>query len=84
MGQMEFMKVILPKDLEKQRKLKEEMEARQRHAKLMEGPQWWWDNWEYSDYRKALKEERKKRLAAEEELARMTKKENLRKGNNIK
>tara|TARA_Y100000593_G_scaffold68448_1_gene125823 strand:+ start:12913 stop:13149 length:237 start_codon:yes stop_codon:yes gene_type:complete len=78
------MKVILPKDLEKQRKLKEEMEARQRHAKLMEGPQWWWDNWEYSDYRKALKEERKKRLAAEEELARMTKKENLRKGNNIK
>ncbi len=84
MGQMEFMKIILPKDLEEQRKLKEEMEARQRHAKLMEGPQWWWDNWEYSDYRKALKEERKKRLDAEAELERMTKKENLRKGNNIK
>tara|TARA_B100000519_G_C14047087_1_gene345566 strand:+ start:204 stop:440 length:237 start_codon:yes stop_codon:yes gene_type:complete len=78
------MKIILPKDLEEQRKLKEEMEARQRHAKLMEGPQWWWDNWEYSDYRKALKEERKKRLDAEAELERMTKKENLRKGNNIK
>ena len=81
---MKGKELILPRKLAEEKKLKEEMEARQRHAKLMEGPQWWWDNWEYSDYRKALKEERKKRLAAEEELARMTKKENLRKGNNIK
>ena len=81
---MKSKELILPRKLAEEKKLKEEMEARQRHAKLMEGPQWWWDNWEYSDYRKALKKERKARLEAEAELERMTKNVKMKRGKNIK
>lgn len=81
---MKGKELILPRKLAEEKKLKEEMEARQRHAKLMEGPQWWWDNWEYSDYRKALKKERKARLEAEAELERMTKNVKMKRGKNIK
>ena len=78
---MKGKELILPRKLAEEKKLKEEMEARQRHAKLMEG---WWDNWEYSDYRKALKKERKARLEAEAELERMTKNVKMKRGKNIK
>jgi len=81
---MKSKELILPRKLAEEKKLKEEMEARQRHAKLMEGPQWWWDNWEYSDYRKALKKERKARLEAEAELERMTRNVKMKGGKNIK
>lgn len=81
---MKSKELILPRKLAEEKKLKEEMEARQRHDKLMEGPQWWWDNWEYSDYRKALKKERKARLEAEAELERMTKNVKMKRGKNIK
>ncbi len=81
---MKGKELILPRKLAEEKKLKEEMEARQRHAKLMEGPQWWWDNWEYSDYRKALKKERKARLEAEAELERMTRNVKMKRGKNIK
>ena len=81
---MKGKELILPRKLAEEKKLKEEMEARQRHAKLMEGPQWWWDNWEYSDYRKALKKERKARLEAEAELERMPKNVKMKRGKNIK
>ena len=81
---MKSKELILPRKLAEEKKLKEEMEARQRHAKLMEGPQWWWDNWEYSDYRKALKKERKARLEAEAELERMTRNVKMKRGKNIK
>ena len=34
MGQMELMKIILPKDLEEQRKFKEEIEASKKCSKI--------------------------------------------------
>ena len=70
----------LPTNVATEIEEKEKERKRKYEEELMKGPQHWWENWEYSDYKKLMKEKRK----LEEELAKFKKKENLRKGKNVK
>tara|TARA_B100000519_G_scaffold197196_1_gene204644 strand:- start:310 stop:474 length:165 start_codon:yes stop_codon:yes gene_type:complete len=54
------MKLLLPKKQSQEREEKEAKRKREYREKILQGPEWWWDAWEYHDYRRFKKEEKNK------------------------